>query len=76
MEGKPQTQFPILYEDGVFRIYKNPTNEIFIEEKESGTTIRMNPYCHGNGGIQFTTGGCVVEPIMVNHMIGWRVGPR
>jgi len=73
----PEKQFfPILYEKGPIRIYKNHTDEIFIENTETRTTMRISKYPHGDGGIQFTTGGALVEPIKVNGMIGWRVGPR
>ena len=64
-----------IYENGSLRIYKNPTNEIFVEDKKTGTTIRMSDYPHGKGGLQFTTDQ-LVEPIRVTNMIGWRVGPR
>lgn len=63
--------FPILFEDGHVRVYKNPTNEIFVEDVRSGTTMRINSYSHGEG-LQFTTDGRV-EPTHVNGMIGWRV---
>lgn len=65
--------FPILFEDGRVRVYKNPTNEIFVEDIMSGVTMRIN-YSH-DGGLQFTADGRV-EPIHINGMIGWRVSPR
>jgi len=68
-------QFPILFEDGRVRVYKNPTNDIFVEDIRSGATIRINSYPHVDGGLQFTADGRV-EPVLVNNMIGWRVGPR
>lgn len=68
-------QFPILFEDGRVRVYKNPTNEIFVEDIRSGATMRINSYPHLDGGLQFTTDGRV-EPVQVNGMIGWRVGRR
>ena len=67
--------FPILYEDGCLRVYKNPTNEIFVEDLRSHTTIRINQCHHLCGGLQFTVDGRV-EPIQVNGMIGWRVSHR
>ena len=67
--------FPILYKDGSIRIFKNPTNEIFVEDIRSGATMRINSYPHLDGGLQFTTDGRV-EPVKVNGVIGWRVGPR
>ena len=67
--------FPILFEDGRVRVYKNPTNEIFVEDIQSGATMRISSYGYLDGGLQFTTDGRV-EPIRVSNMIGWHVGPR
>lgn len=67
--------FPILYEDHSVRIYKNPTDEIFIEDIRSGATMRLSSYPQSDGGLQFTTDGRV-EPIRISNMIGWRVSPR
>ena len=71
------TQLPTLYEDGHLRVYKNPTNEIFVEDKDTRATMRISSYMRpgGDGGLQFTTDS-LVEPIRVTNMIGWRVGPR
>ncbi len=65
--------FPILYEDSRVQIFKNPSNEIFIEDIRSGATIRLSSYPHG--GLQFTTDG-LVEPIRITNTIGWRISPR
>ena len=67
--------FPILFENGPVRVYKNPSNEIFVEDIRSGATMRINSYPHLEGGLRFTTDRRV-EPVQVNGMIGWRVGPR
>jgi len=67
--------FPILYEDGKIRIYKNPTSEIFVEDKASKTTIRLSSYPHHAGGLQFTTDG-LVEPIRTTNTIGWCITRR
>ena len=72
IDGK---NFPILFEDGRVQVYKNPTNEIFVMDIQSGVTIRINSYLYSDGGLQFTTDGRV-EPVRVANMIGWRVGPR
>ena len=68
------SDFPILFQDGDVRVYKNPTNEIFVEDIRSGATMRINSYGHGEG-LQFTADGRV-EPIQVNGMIGWRISPH
>ena len=65
----------LIYEDGSLRIYKNPTNEIFVEDKETKASMRISSYPHCGKGLQFTTSE-LVEPIRVTNMIGWRVGPR
>ncbi len=67
--------FPIIYEDGRVRVFKNPTNEIFVKDIRSGATMRISSYPHSGGGLQFTTIGRV-EPIQVNNSIGWRVSLR
>ena len=64
--------FPVFFDDGRLRVYKNPTNEIFVEDCKTGATMRINS---GRNGLQFTTSE-VVEPVQVPGMIGWRVGPR
>lgn len=64
-----------LLDDGRIRVFKNPCNEIFVEDVRTGTTIRISNYPYGSGGLQFTTDH-LVEPIRVTNMIGWRVGPR
>lgn len=68
------SDFPILFEDGNKRVYKNPRNEIFVEDVRSGVTMRINSHGHGEG-LEFTTDGRV-EPIRIGGMIGWRVSPR
>lgn len=67
--------FPILFEDGCVRVYKNPMNEVFVNDIRSGATMRISSYPHLGNGLQFTTDGWV-EPIQVNGMIGWRVSRR
>ena len=72
-----KANFPILYDDGRVRVYKNPTNEIFVEDIRSRVTMRINSYScpDEDGGLQFTTVGRV-EPVRVHGTIGWRVSPR
>ena len=67
-------QFPVLFEDGRVRVYKNPTNEVFVEDIRSGATMRISSHGHGEG-LQFTVNGRV-DPIQVNGMIGWHVSRR
>ena len=67
-------QFPVLFEDGIKRVYLNPTNEIFVEDIRSGTTMRISSHGHGEG-LQFTDNGRV-EPTQINGMIGYRVVRR
>ena len=68
-------QFPEIFRNKKVRIYLNPSEEIFIEDIESGVTIRLNNYYHSEGGLLFTTSG-IVEPIRLSNMIGWSVVPR
>ncbi len=83
-QGRPEVvkykfedmNFPVLFDDGLVRVYKNPSDEIFVEDVRSGATMRISSYGHGDGGLQFTTNGRVEPIIQVNNMIGWRVGPR
>jgi hypothetical protein len=69
------TSFSILHEDNEIRVYKNSSNEIFVEDRKSGTKMRIHSYSGPKGGLQFTT-TALVEPIRVTNMIGWRIGPR
>jgi len=72
--GGRDEQFPIHYEDGEIRIYTNPSNEVFIEDKKSGVQMRLNSHYTGKGGLQFTT-NALVEPFHA-HMLGWKLTPR
>jgi hypothetical protein len=65
--------FPILYENDRVLVYKNPTNEIFVEDVRSGVTMRISSHPHG--GLLFTT-DALVEPVRVTNMIGWRIKNR
>lgn len=67
--------FPILHENGLVCVYKNPPNEIFVEDLRTGAVMRISSYPHSGGGLQFTTSE-LVEPIRITNIIGWRVGPR
>lgn len=67
-------QFPILFEDGRVRVYKNQTNEVFVEDVQSGATMRINSYGHGEG-LQFTAVGDV-RPTVINGIVGWHVSRR
>ena len=64
--------FPIFYEGRGVRIFKNLCDEVFIENIESGVTMRLSAI---SDGLVFTTDERV-EPIRVTNMIGWRVEPR
>ena len=68
-------QFPILFEGRGVRIYKNPCDEIFIENIETRIVMRLSA---SQGGLEFTAFNCgaIVEPIVVANSIGWRVGKR
>lgn len=68
-------QFPIFYYDGKIRIYKNPSNEIFVEDLDSRVSMRISQYPDGRRGLRFTTDH-LVEPTVMNGMIGWRVSRR
>lgn len=65
--------FPIHFEDDAVRVYSIPTGEIFVENKESRVSIRINS--SRLRGLEFTTEGRL-DPIRVGDMIGWRVEPR
>ena len=69
MAHKAGEQFPVLCEVGGVRIRKNPSNELFISDIESGVTIRLNA---SRGGLEFTTDD-LVQPVRVSNMIGWRI---
>lgn len=68
---------PILFEDSRVRVYKNPTNDIFVEDIRSCVTMRIRSHQYLGGGLTFTTNtGARVEPVLTNNMIGWRVSPH
>jgi hypothetical protein len=63
-------EFPILYEDMEIRVFKNPSNEIFVENRRSGLQMRIK--AESSGEFIFITNG-VLDPIQINNTIGWRV---
>lgn len=66
--------FPVLFENGLVRVYRNHMSEIFVEDIQSGATMRISSF-RSLGGLKFTTAS-LVEPVQVEGMLGWRVGPR
>jgi len=66
-------QFPILFRDGKVKVYKNPTNEIFVEDVATGAQMRIS----SNGrGLGFTAFSHRVQPTVVAGSIGYEVVPR
>ncbi|MDF1497316.1 MAG: hypothetical protein P1P90_04610 [Patescibacteria group bacterium] len=66
-------QFPVHYEDRNLKVYTNPSGEVFIEDVQTGVSLRI---CANRAdGLHFTTCGRL-EPILVTNMIGYRVEPR
>lgn len=64
--------FPILYEDIELRVFKNPNNDVFVEDIASGVIIRLSSFHRSFRGLLFTTEGRV-EPIKVGNGIGWHI---
>lgn len=64
--------FPILYEGGGLRVFRNPSGEIFVEDILTSTRMRISAYPAGAGGLQFTANGRV-DPLITNGCIGWRI---
>ena len=62
--------FPILMESHEIRVYKNSSDEVFIEEKETGIVLRFSA---GNGLAFTTDSGVSLEPRMVGAKLGWGV---
>lgn len=73
-EGK-RFPFPILFTDGYVRVYKNPTNEIFVECIRTHAKMRISAHAHPDGGLRFSTDGRV-EPFPFNGGIGWKITQR
>ncbi len=72
-EDLHEEQFPTIFTDGRIRIYKNPTNEIFMKHLKTGVTIR---FYDSSDGIGFTTQHAIVEPQRVSNIIGWLIRKR
>lgn len=64
--------FPVVFENDRIQIYRNPSNEIFVENKGSGVKIRISA---DKDVLQFTTHDRI-EPTIVANMIGWRISSR
>ena len=67
--------FPILFDNGLVRVYKNPMGEIYVEDIRSGVMMQITSDPHIDGGLRFATEGRV-EPIPISNPIIWRVSPR
>lgn len=72
-QGNPY--LPILFENDEILVYTNSSNEISVVDVKSGITIRVSAYHREGNGLQIATTG-LVEPILVNGMIRWRVRSR
>ena len=69
-------EFPVLFEDQFVRIYKNSSNDIFIENIRSRMKMRIEVSSLINGGgFRFTTDGRV-EPVQIGSVIGWNISRR
>ncbi len=64
-------QFPILYENDEIRIFKNPSNEIFVESVKACAESRIRINISG-GNLLFTTNQDV-RPIPHNNMVAWLI---
>lgn len=69
--SQQEEQFPELFNDGRMRVFKNPSNEIFVENVATGAQMRISSNVRGLG---FTTfGGSRVQPTVVAGSVGWEV---
>lgn len=64
--------FPILFQNYGMVVYKNPSGEIFVQNKVSKVQMRLT---YVGRGLVFTTED-LVEPTRVTNMIGWKITPR
>lgn len=62
----------ILYTYGSVEVSRNSSGEIFVTNKETRVTMRINGT---REGLLFTTSS-LVEPERVSNMIGWGIRPR
>lgn len=65
--------FPILHDDGRLQVYKNHCGELFIEDSQTGVTLRLRSL-RGRGLV--CTTDARLEPTLINNTIGWLATPR
>ncbi len=65
-----EEQFPALFDDGKIRVYKNPCNEIFVQNVATGATMRINS---DRQGLTFTAFSHSVQPVVVAGSIGYAI---
>ena len=67
-----------LFNDGKVRIYRNPSNEITVQDIDSGLEIRLTSFpdkYFGDTGMIFTSNG-YVQPSFTAYNIFWTIKPR
>jgi hypothetical protein len=69
IEEKPQ--FPVHYTGRDIKVFTNSSGEVFVENTKTGVHMRINAT---REGLQFTTNNfTIIQPIIVNNLIGWSV---
>jgi hypothetical protein len=59
-------QFPVLFENAMIKVFKNPSDEIFIEHKHSGVQLRIADMSN-DLSILFSTNSVIV-PYSMNGL--------
>jgi len=65
--------FPILYKDDRLMVYKNPLNEIFVVDIQSGVEMRISSCDSPGGGIEFYAAGILETFPRMENGRGWRI---
>ena len=70
-EAMGGTNFPVLFEQGNLMVYKNSSDEIFVQNGD--TTIRITPFYKSGFKITAGNGKGRLEPTSVNGLPAFQV---
>ncbi|MCI4435658.1 MAG: hypothetical protein JHC33_02435 [Ignisphaera sp.] len=68
---KEEPQFPVHYTGRDIEVFTNSSGEVFVENTKTGVQMRINAT---KLGLRFTTNNfTIIQPTIVNNLIGWSV---
>ncbi len=64
-------EFPVLFEDGHLRVFRNKRMDVIVENVNSGVKLCFLSGDHDDLGLKFLTGATLI-PVRIEGKAGWR----